>query len=105
MLLSYIIDTEEEIGIIVIDIPNDFIHTQIDNKIDMSIINICSILVYMLLDINLDVHITYVTTEIKLIKQLITQFMNSIYGTKVASLLYYCMFCKTLKANKFKIKP
>ncbi len=31
--------------------------------------------------------------------------MNAIYGTMVASLLYYNKFCRTLKANEFTINP
>ena len=31
--------------------------------------------------------------------------MNAVYGTMVASLIYYCKFCKTLKFNSFNINP
>ena len=71
----------------------------------MAIINIRSILVDMLLDITPGVYELYVTMERKWIKKLIDQFMNNIYGTIIATLIYYWNFCKTLKLNKLKINP
>ena len=59
----------------------------------------------MLLDIAPDVYGTYVTTDKKGIKQLITQCMNAIYGTMLTSLLYYLKSCKTLILNQFKMNP
>ena len=59
----------------------------------MAIINIRGILVDMVLDIDPDVYGPYVTMEIKVIKQVITLLINAIYGTMVASLLYYYKFC------------
>ena len=71
----------------------------------MSIIKIRGVLVDMLLYIAPDFYGPYVTTDRKGIKKLITQFMNTIYGTMVEIILYYCKFCKTLKLNKFKMNP
>ena len=47
----------------------------------------------------------YVIMDRKVMKQLITQCKNAIYENMVASLLYSCKFCKTLKLNKFKMNP
>ena len=102
MLLICIIDSKEEKDVAVIDIPNAFIQKRIKNKKDMDIIKICGILVDMLLDISPYVYGLYVTMDRKAIKQFINQCMNAIYGTMVASILYYQNF-KTLKLNKFKI--
>jgi len=38
-------------------------------------------------------------------KTLIVQCMNALYGTMVASLLYYKKFVKSLKRNGFKMNP
>ena len=46
----------------------------------------CIILVDMLLDITPDVYGMYITTDRKVIKQLIAQCMNAIYVTMVESL-------------------
>ena len=69
-------------------IPNAFIQTQIKHEKDRAIINICGVLVDMILDINPDIYGPWVTTDSKIIKQLITWCINAIYGTMVASLLY-----------------
>ena len=53
----------------------------------MDIIKIRGILVDMLLDITPDVYGRYITKDRKGIKQLITQCINDIYGTMVASIL------------------
>ena len=55
MLLSYIIDTQEERGVVVIDIPNAFIQILIDHEKYMAIIKIRRILVDTLIDIVPDV--------------------------------------------------
>ena len=55
----------------------------------MTIIKTCKIWVDMLPDIDLDVYGLYVTMDTKVIKQLNTRNLNAIYGTMVASLLYY----------------
>ena len=71
----------------------------------MAITEICGILVNMLLDITPDVYGPYVTTDRKEIKKPMTQCMNAIYGTMLASLLNYYKFFKTLKLNKFNMSP
>ena len=59
----------------------------------------------MLPDISPYVYELYVTKYRKVIKQLITLCMNSIYETMVASLMYYGNFCNMLKLNQFKMNP
>ena len=56
MLLIYIIDAKRKRDIKVIDIPNDFIQTQIEHEKYIAIINICRILANMLLYIAPDVY-------------------------------------------------
>ena len=53
----------------------------------MAIVKIRRILVDMLLYISPYVYGLYTIIDIELIKQLITQCMNAIYGTMLASLL------------------
>ena len=71
----------------------------------MAIIKIRGISVNMLLDIAPVSYGLYVTMDRKGIKKLITQCMNTIYGTVVAIILYYCKRCKALKLNKFHMNP
>ena len=59
----------------------------------------------MLVDIAPKVYGPYVTTDKKGNKQLLLQCLNALYGTMIASLLYYGKFCRTLKRNDFEINP
>ena len=105
VLLTCIVDALEGRDVAVIDIPNAFIQTRIEDEKDMVHIRIRGILVDMLLKIAPDVYGPYVTTDKKGVKQLIVQCLNAIYGTMVASLLYYEKFCKTLTRHGFKPNP
>jgi hypothetical protein len=71
----------------------------------VAIIKIRGILVDMLLEIAYDVYKDFVMTDKKGTKQLIVQCQNAIYGTMVASLLYYRRFCKTLTDIGFELNP
>ncbi len=72
---------------------------------DMAIIKIRGVLVDILVKIAPNVYKSYVMTDKKGIKQLLVQCQNAIYGTMVASLLYYRKFTKSLTSVGFKINP
>jgi hypothetical protein len=105
VLLTCIIDAEERRDVAVVDIPNAFIKTRIEDEKDMTIIKIRGILVDMLLDIAPDTYTPYVTVDKKGVKQLIVQCLNAIYGTMMASLLYYNKFRKSLTKIGFLFNP
>ena len=105
VLLSCIIDAEENRDVAVIDIPNAFIQTRVEDEKDMVIIRVRGLLAEMLVDIAPDVYGPYVTTDKKGVKQLLLLCLNAIYGTMIASLLYYGKFCRTLKRNEFELNP
>ena len=71
----------------------------------MVFINIRGILVDILVGIAPDVYNSNVTTDKKGIKQLLVQCQNALYGTIVASLLYYRNLTKSLTDIGFKINP
>jgi hypothetical protein len=105
VLLSCIINAKEGRDVAVIDIPNAFIQTRVEDEGDMAIIKIRGVLVDILVKIAPDVYNSYVTTDKKGIKQLLVQCQNALYGTMVASLLYYRKFTKSLASVGFKINP
>ena len=105
VLLSCIIDAEEEPDVAVIDILNAFIQTIVENEKDMDYIRVRGVLVELLIEIASDVYGPYVKLDKKGNKVLILQCLNAIYKTMVASLLYYNKFCRTLKRNNFVINP
>jgi hypothetical protein len=59
----------------------------------------------MLADIAPSLYKPYVTTDRKGTKQLLVQCQNAIYGTMVASLLYYRKFCNSLTGYGFEFNP
>jgi hypothetical protein len=105
VLLSCIIDAEEERDVAVVDIPNAFVQTLVENEKEMAFIKIRGILVEILQEIATDVYKSYLSKEKKGSKQLLVQCQNAMYGTMVASLLYYRKFVKSLTDIDFVINP
>jgi hypothetical protein len=105
VLLSCIINAEEGRDVAVINIPNAFIQMQVEDEGDMAIIKIRGVLVDILVQIARNVYKSYVTTDKKRMKQLLVQCQNALYGTMVASLLYYHKFTKSLMSVGFEINP
>jgi hypothetical protein len=87
VLLSCIIDAEEEWDVTVVDIPNAFVQTRVENEKDMAFIKIRCILVDILVESAPDVYKSYVSKDKKGSKQLLVQCQNALYGAMVASLL------------------
>jgi hypothetical protein len=105
VLLSCIIDAEEGRDVAVVDIPNAFVQTAIEDEKDMAIIRLRGDLVDILVDIAPEVYRQFVTTDKKGTKVLIVQCQNALYGTMQASLLYYRKFTESLKSIGFELNP
>ena len=87
--------TEFSLGII--DIPNAFIQTHVENEQKMIIINLREVLVNILVMIVPEIYTECVTENKKNIKHLLIQCLNTLYSTMVASLLYYKKFADFFK--------
>jgi hypothetical protein len=94
--LTCIVDAKEERDVAVIDIPNAFIQTRVDDERDMAIIKIRGTIVDILVNIAPDVYKSYATTDKKGIEQLVVRCQNALYGTIEASTLYYRKFTSLL---------
>lgn len=105
VLLTCIIDAEEGRDVAVVDIPNAFVQTRVTDEKDMAIIKIRGILVDILVEIAPKVYGPYVTTDKKDEKQLLVQCLNALYGTMMASLLYYKKFVASLEGIGFELNP
>jgi hypothetical protein len=105
VLISCIIDAEEHRDVSVVDIPNAFVQTRVENEKDMAFINIRGILVDILVEIAPEAYKSYVTQDKKGNKQLLVQCQNALYGTMVASLLYYRKFVKSVTDIDFITNP
>ena len=102
-MIIYVVDAEEDRDAAIIDIPNAFIQSRVENEEDMLTIRVRGIMVDVLLGIDPEVYGPYVITDKKGNQSLILTCMNVIYGTMVASLLYYKKFCKSLIACGLKL--
>jgi hypothetical protein len=105
VLLSFIIGDQEGHDIAVVDIPNAFVQTRVENEKYMAFIKICVVLVDILVEIAPDMYNSYVSRDKKGMNQLLVQYQNALYGTMVASLLYFHKFVKSLKDIGFIINP
>jgi hypothetical protein len=85
-LLSCIIDAKKEWDIAVVDIPNAFVQTRVENKKDMAFIKIQGILLDIMVEIAPDLYKSYVSKDKKGLKHFLVQCQNALYGTMVASL-------------------
>jgi hypothetical protein len=71
VLLSCIIDAEEERDVAVVDIPNAFVQTRVENEKDMAFIKIRGILVDILVEIAPYIYKSYISKDKKGSKQLL----------------------------------
>ena len=69
----------------------------------MAFIKIRGVLVDILVEIAPNIYKAYVTLDKKGTKQLLVQCQNALYGTMVASLLYYRKFVKSLTKIGFTL--
>jgi hypothetical protein len=105
VLLTCIIDAEEGRDVAVIDIPNAFIQTRVEEEKDMSFIILRGVLVDILVEIAPEAYRAYAYKDKKGVPCLLVQCQNALYGTMVASLLYYRKFAKSLTDIGFVINP
>jgi hypothetical protein len=105
VMLTCIVDANENRKVAIVDIPNAFVQTVVEDEKDRAFIHIHGPLVNILVSIAPDVYGPYVTVGKKGKKQLLVQCLTALYGTMVALLLYYKKFVKSLKSKGFKLNP
>jgi hypothetical protein len=105
VLLTCIVDAYENRDFAIVDIPNAFVQTIVDDEKDIALICIHGPLVDILVSIASNVYGPYVTDGKKAEKQLLVQCLTALYGTMVALLLYHKKFVKSLKSKGFKLEP
>ena len=107
VILTSIVDANEGRDVATVDIPNAFAQTVItDAHKDYRVIaRIRGKLVDILVDIAPDVYGPYVYENKKGEKVLLVQCTNALYGTMVASLLFYKNFVTSLNKEGFVLNP
>lgn len=99
MLLSLMADAAEGIDAAIIYIPNAFIQMVLDGKKDKVVICSRGMLVDILIKVAPDIYWPFVSEDKNDRKQILIKYLNAMYGTLVASLLYYKQFSKSLKSK------
>jgi hypothetical protein len=107
VMLTCVIDAQENRDITVVDIPNAFVQTVVDEEDADYHVIVCirGPLVDILVSIAPDVYGPYVSMNNSGQKVLIVECLNAVYGMMVAALLYYKKFVKSLNQQGFKLNP
>jgi hypothetical protein len=103
VMLACVIDAVEMRDVAVINVLNEFVQTAIEDEEHRVIIRIRGTLVDILVSIAPEVYVPYMSTNKNGQKVLLVQYLNAVYGTMVAALLYYRKFVKSLTKQGYKI--
>jgi hypothetical protein len=104
-MLTCVIDDLEGKDITVVDIPNTFVQSVVEEEEHCVIVCIRGPLVDILVNIAPHVYGLYISFNNSGQKVLLVQCLNALYGTMVAALLYYKKFLKSLTKQGFKLNP
>jgi len=105
VLLTSIVDALEEQDVTIINIPNAFIQTRVQDANDRVIIRITGVIVDWLVKAAPKVYAKYVAVNSRKEKSLLVECLNTIYGTMVAGLLYYHKFSRSLEKRGIRNEP
>jgi hypothetical protein len=105
VLLNFLVYAQENCNIVIVDILNAFIQTVVEDEEDKAIMRIRGHMMDVLVKVVPKVYGPYVSTNKQGRKQLLVECLNAIYGTMVASLLYYWKFTRILKNQGYMMNP
>jgi hypothetical protein len=108
VMLTCVTDAQEDRDIAVVDIPNVFVQTIVDEEDPDNCVKVCirGPLVDILVSIAPDNYDPYDSMNKSGQKVLIVECLNAVYGTIIeAKLLYYKKFVKSLTEQGFKLNP
>ncbi len=105
VLLTSLVDAQENCDVAIVDIPNAFIQTVVDDNEDKVVMRIRGHMVNVLVKVAPKVYGPYVSTNKQGRKQLLVECLNAIYGTMLASLLYYRKFTRSLRNQGYTMNP
>ncbi len=89
----------------IVDIPNAFIQTVMEDDNNKVVMRVRGYMVDVLVKVAPEVYGPYVLTNKRGRKQLLVECLNAIYGTMVASLLYYRKFTRSLRTQGYTVNP
>ena len=89
----------------IIDIPNAFVTTRIENKKDIVIVRLRVKLAEMMVATTPEIYKKYVSVNRKGYLVLYVEALNALYGIIKVALLFYLKFVKNLKSIGFELNP
>ena len=101
VLLTATIEAEEKRHVAVVDIPNAFVQTKMDDKVVMKLRGKLAEIMVMMAP---EIYKKYIVVE-NGTPVLYVQLMNALYGTLKAALLFYKKLVKDLESIGFVINP
>jgi hypothetical protein len=105
VLLTSLVDAQENRDVTIVNSPNAFIQMVVENNEDKVVMKIRGHMVDVLMKVAPRVYGPYVSTDKQGRKQLLVECLNAIYGMMVASLLYYPKFTRSLKNQGYVMNP
>jgi hypothetical protein len=105
VLLTSLVDAQENCNVPIVDILNAFIQTVMEDNEDKVVMRIRGHMVDVLVKVASKVYGPYMSTDKQGRKQLLAECLNAIYGTMLASLLYYWKFTRSLKNQGYTMNP
>ena len=107
IIITCIWDAKEGRYVVSLDLPNAFCQTEItdEDAEHRIIVRLRGAVVDLLCEIDSDFYSKYVTTNKKGEKVLLVQCMNALYGSMVASLMFYKKLVAALKSYGFEFNP
>jgi hypothetical protein len=105
VLLTSLVEAQENRDVAIVDIPNAFIQTGMEDDEDKVVMRIRGHMADVLMKVAPKVYGPYVATDKQGRKQLLVECFNAIYSTMVASLLYCRKFTRSLKNQGYTMNP
>ena len=105
VLLTSTIDPKEGRDVAIIDIPNAFITTRIEDKKDIVIVRLRGKLAELMVATAPEIYKKYVSINRKGEVVFYVEDLNDLYGIMKAALLFYLKFVKNLKSIGFVLNP
>jgi hypothetical protein len=105
VLLTAVIDAKEGRDVAVIDIPNAFVQTRLENEKDKAVMRLRGKLAELMVKVAPEIFAKYVIINRKGETVLYVRLLNALYGIMKAALLYYQRFVTNLQSIGFKINP
>ena len=105
VLLTSTIDAKEGRDVAIIDIPNSFFTTRIEDKNDIVTVRLRGKLAELMVANAPEIYKKYVSVNLKGELVLYVESLNALYGIMKAALLFYLKFVKNLKSIGFELNP